>query len=93
VNRSACLVGRLIHRAAAEVWIKNFTVELEDGHFAKVHVGVDLKALIPQVPGVADVTVDMPLGLVERGFRRARQATGQVMGLHDRDGHAVSWRP
>ena len=52
---------------------RKLTVELEDGHFAKVHVGVDLKALITEVPGVAAVTVDMPLGLVKQVFDERRE--------------------
>ncbi|KUM80985.1 DUF429 domain-containing protein [Streptomyces curacoi] len=46
-------------------------IRLADGAYAGSLVGVRLDALIERAAGVAAIAVDMPLGLVEQGWRAA----------------------
>lgn len=57
-------------------------VELRDGRFAGARVVTTLSSLLPvaAVGGVAVVAVDMPLGLLETGWRRADVEAAAALG-------------
>jgi predicted RNase H-like nuclease len=56
-------------------------VELHDGRFAAAHVGRALVDVICAAPDAAAiVAVDIPLGLVESGWRKADSAAKTVLG-------------
>src|ERR1700683_3133340 len=51
-------------------------VVLEDGQVSDVRLAVTLDRIIDECPDAAAVGVDMPLGLVERGWRGGRRLGG-----------------
>ena len=55
-------------------------VELHDGRFAAAHVGPALDDVVGRVPGAGIVAVDIPLGLVESGWRVADAAAKTYLG-------------
>lgn len=57
-------------------------VELRDGGFAEARAVTNLRSLLPVAVsgGVAVVAVDMPLGLVETGWRRADTEAAALLG-------------
>jgi predicted RNase H-like nuclease len=55
-------------------------VELAEGAFVAAHLAASLAELIEWVPDAVAVGVDMPLGLVERGWRAADLAAAAVLG-------------
>lgn len=58
------------------------TVELRDGRFAEARAVTTLRSLLPVAAsgGVAVVAVDMPLGLLETGWRRADTEAAALLG-------------
>ncbi|MFD5736590.1 DUF429 domain-containing protein [Streptomyces sioyaensis] len=58
------------------------TVELRDGCFAEARAVTTLRSLLPVAAsgGVAVVAVDMPLGLLETGWRRADTEAAALLG-------------
>lgn len=62
-------------------WAKGWVcVELDDGQFAGAHVADALHALITKASDVSVVAVDMPLGLLEDGYRKADLETALLLG-------------
>jgi predicted RNase H-like nuclease len=59
-------------------------VELREGAFAAAHVNARLDQLVRGLPEAAVIAVDMPLGLVDSGWREADRA------VHDRLGRRSS---
>jgi predicted RNase H-like nuclease len=55
-------------------------VVLDDGHFAEATAGASLAKLVRQFPQAAAIGVDMPLGLLERGWRDADLSAAKVLG-------------
>jgi predicted RNase H-like nuclease len=55
-------------------------VELRDEDFAAAHVGTSLVEVIRCVPDAAAVAVDIPLGLVDSGWREADKAAKGLLG-------------
>lgn len=57
-------------------------VELRDGRFAEARAGATLRSLLPVAAagGVAVVAVDMPLGLLDTGWRRADSEAAALLG-------------
>lgn len=57
-------------------------VELHDGRFAEARVVTTLRSLLPGAAagGVAVVAVDMPLGLLDTGWRRADTEAAALLG-------------
>lgn len=56
-------------------------IRLSDGAYAGSLVDVRLDALIERAAGVAAIAVDMPLGLVEKGWRSADLAARALLGV------------
>ncbi len=56
-------------------------IRLVDGAYAGSLVGVRLDGLIERVAGVAVIGVDMPLGLVEKGWRAADLEARMLLGV------------
>jgi predicted RNase H-like nuclease len=57
-------------------------VVLEDGQVSDVRLAVTLDQIIDECPDAAAVGVDMPLGLVERGWREADRLGAARLGAH-----------
>ena len=57
-------------------------VVLEDGQVSDVRLAVTLDQIANKCPGAAAVGVDMPLGLVERGWREADRLGAARLGAH-----------
>ena len=57
-------------------------VVLEDGEVSDVRLAVTLDQIANKCPGAAAVGVDMPLGLVERGWRQADRLGAARLGAH-----------
>lgn len=59
-------------------------VELRDGRFARAHLHTELRSLLHEaVAGIGDlavVAVDMPLGLLDTGWRRADTEAAALLG-------------
>jgi predicted RNase H-like nuclease len=55
-------------------------VVLYDGRFGSAHQAPTLEGVLGQVPDVSAVAVDIPLGLVDRGWRDADTAAKQYLG-------------
>jgi predicted RNase H-like nuclease len=64
-----------------DVWSKGWVgIELRDGRFAGARVGADLLGLITAYGKLAVIAVDIPLGLLDSGLRRADAATAALLG-------------
>lgn len=68
-------------------------VRLADGAYAGTLVEVRLEALIARAGRVQVVAVDMPLGLVERGWRAADLAARELLGPRRSSVFLVAPRP
>ena len=55
-------------------------IVLYDGQFGAAHQAPTLEGVLAQVPGASVITVDMPLGLVDRGWRDADTAAKRYLG-------------
>jgi predicted RNase H-like nuclease len=83
-----------MHVLGIDGWSKGWIgVELEHGHFAKAHVSPTLHALIAKATGVSVVAVDMPLGLLEKGLRRADIESPRLLGRRRSSVFATPPRP
>jgi predicted RNase H-like nuclease len=64
-----------------DVWSKGWVgVELRDGRFAGARMGTDLLGLITACGKLPVIAVDIPLGLLDSGLRRADAATAALLG-------------
>lgn len=65
--------------ACPDGWL---AVELRDGRFAQARAVTTLRSLLPSAvaDGVAVVAVDMPLGLLDTGWRRADTEAAALLG-------------
>jgi predicted RNase H-like nuclease len=64
-----------------DVWSKGWVgVELRDGRFAGARVGTDLLGLITDCGKLSVIAVDIPLGLLDSGLRRADAAAAALLG-------------
>jgi predicted RNase H-like nuclease len=64
-----------------DVWPKGWVgVELRDGRFAGARVGADLLGLITACGKLPVIGVDIPLGLLDSGLRRADAAAAALLG-------------
>jgi predicted RNase H-like nuclease len=57
-------------------------VVLRNGHFAAAHTAAGLDALLDRAPGAAAVGIDIPLGLLESGWRQADRLAATRLGPH-----------
>ena len=57
-------------------------VVLEDGQVSDVRLAVTLDQIADECPDAAAIGVDMPLGLVERGWREADRLGAARLGAH-----------
>jgi predicted RNase H-like nuclease len=57
-------------------------VVLDDGQLAAARLAVTLDEIVAAFPGAAAIGVDMPLGLVERGWREADRLAAARLGVH-----------
>ncbi len=72
----------LMRVLGVDVWAKGWiSVELRDGRFAGARVGPDLLALITSAGTVSCIGVDIPLGLLDTGLRRADAAAAALLGV------------
>lgn len=55
-------------------------VELSDGAYTDARFSEDLRALLDAAPGAEVVAVDMPLGLLSEGWRKADKEAKAVLG-------------
>ncbi|MFJ3306626.1 DUF429 domain-containing protein [Streptomyces sp. NPDC086549] len=68
-------------------------IRLTDGVYADSLVDVRLDSLIDRSAGVSAIAVDMPLGLVERGWRAADLAARALLGARRSSVFLVAPRP
>ncbi|MFI1168719.1 DUF429 domain-containing protein [Streptomyces sp. NPDC020801] len=67
-----------IDACAKQGWVG---IRLTDGAYAESLVAVSLDALIERAGAVEAIAVDMPLGLVEKGWRAADPAARALLGV------------
>ncbi len=63
--------------ACKDGWV---AIELHDGVFSTAHIGASLPALLAEHSDIDVVGLDMPLGLVETGWRQADIAAAGALG-------------
>jgi predicted RNase H-like nuclease len=68
-------------------------VELHDGAFARAHLRLDLAALLDDAGEMTAVGIDIPLGLLDTGWRAADRAAAQWVGARRSSVFRVPPRP